>query len=61
MVVFPEPDGAENTINFPFFILSHCEERPVRRGGSNLILIIFFILDTNYTSRLLHEVVEFIP
>jgi hypothetical protein len=21
MVVFPDPDGAENTINFPFFIL----------------------------------------
>ena len=21
MVVFPEPDGAENTINFPFFII----------------------------------------
>jgi hypothetical protein len=47
MVVFPDPDGAENTINFPFFILMSL------RGTKQSHPLFVFILATNCTN--LHE------
>jgi hypothetical protein len=46
MVVFPDPEGAENTINFPFIIFMSL------RGTKQSHPLIIFNLATNYNVTL---------